>query len=146
MTINVMPAKPSDFKAVLALLAEAKLPTEGVRQHFTHFLVAFDDKQIIGCVGLEIYGDYALLRSLAVTPTWQGQGLGVQLTTEALTYAQANTVKHVVLLTTSAAEFFAQHFGFVLTERSRFNELLNVSPEWNLTVCASAVCMVLLLP
>ena len=146
MSIQVRPTTPSDLNAVLALLAEARLPTEGVSQHFADFLVALANERIVGCVGLEKYGDAALFRSLAVAPDWRGKGLGVQLTAQALSYAQANAVQKVVLLTTTASEFFARHFSFVPTERNQFNDIFGDSPEWNLSVCASAACMVLSVP
>jgi amino-acid N-acetyltransferase len=143
MTLQIQPATHSELSVVLDLLTAAQLPTEGVREHFANFLIALADEQIIGCVGLEIYSDCALLRSLAVAPDWRGHGIGKQLTAQAISYAQANVVEKIVLLTTSTAAFFARHFGFVQAERRCFDDRLSNSPEWHLTTCASAVCMVL---
>ncbi len=143
MSIQITPANPSDLHAVQTLLTEAQLPVEGVRQHFADFFVACQDEEIVGCVGLEKYGDCALLRSLAVAPNWRNQKLGLHLTQQVLSYAQANTVKEVVLLTTTAADFFTRHFGFLPTSRLLFEDKLKNSPEWTLTSCASASCLVL---
>lgn len=136
----------SDLSAVLTLLEEVNLPAAGVAEHFADFLIARANERVVGCVGLETYGSYGLLRSLAVAPDFQGQGLGLQLTAHLLSYAQTNTVHTVVLLTTTAADFFARHFGFERTTRNHFNEVFATSPEWSLTRCASADCMVLLPP
>lgn len=141
MDIQIRPATPVDLNVILSLLEEAELPTVGVNQHIADFLVASDGRQIIGCIGIEIFGNYALLRSLIVAEMYRKQRLGLQLTNRILAYAQANAVKEVVLLTNTASSFFAHHFGFVPTERVLFQEKLGNSPEWKLGQCASATCM-----
>ncbi|MBS1810034.1 MAG: GNAT family N-acetyltransferase [Acidobacteria bacterium] len=145
MDIQITPAKSIDLPAVLALLIEAKLPTEGVQEHFVDFLVVRFGEQIVGSVGIERYGATALLRSLVVSPRWRNQQIGQQLTAQAITYAQTNTVSELVLLTTSAADFFGRHFGFVPAQRNLFDEKLKNSAEWTLNCCASAICLVKLL-
>src|SRR5258708_4382502 len=81
------------------------LPSEGVKVHFGQFLVARDGGRLVGCVGLECYSDAALLRSLAVVPDRQRDGLGQQLTARLLEGARSSGVREVVLLTTTAADF-----------------------------------------
>jgi amino-acid N-acetyltransferase len=130
-----------DLDQVLALLGEVNLPIDGVAEHFGGFLVALDGEKIVGCVGQERYGDAALLRSLAVSPALQGIGLGWELTARLLDEARDGGVKEVVLLTTTAADFFARHFGFAITERKQFDEVFASSVEWWLPRCSSAVCM-----
>ena len=146
MKLQVVPSTPSDLPAVLALLEAVNLPTEGVAEHFADFLIARANERVVGCVGLEKYGSYGLLRSLAVAPDFQGQRLGLRLTTELLLYAQANTLQTIVLLTTTAAAFFARHFDFTSTDRNQFDEVFAASPEWRLPRCALAVCQRVTLP
>jgi amino-acid N-acetyltransferase len=134
-------AKIDDLKEVLDLLERVELPTEGVAEHFSRFLSARDSAGIVGCVGLERYGDAGLLRSLAVAPDFQRRGLGRQLTARVLNDARALGVREVVLLTTTAADFFARNFGFTPVARLEFDEVFAESPEWRLPRCASAVCM-----
>lgn len=134
-------ANAADLKEVLALLKEAGLPTEGVAEHFGEFLVAREDGNLVGCVGQERYGDVALLRSLAVSPALQRSGLGQALTTQLVNEARASGVREFVLLTTTARDYFARHFGFAESERGRFDEAFTDSPEWHLPRCSSAVCM-----
>ncbi|MBP6820193.1 MAG: GNAT family N-acetyltransferase [Acidobacteria bacterium] len=136
----------NDLKAVLALLGEVNLPTEGVSEHFDEFLLAYDREKLVGCVGQERYGDVMLLRSLAVSPDLQRGGLGKTLTTKLLDAALSNGVSEVVLLTTTAKDFFARQFGFAETARSDFDEVFASSPEWRLPSCSSAACMRLKLP
>jgi len=134
-------AKVDDLKGVLALLEGVDLPTEGVTEHFSGFLSARDGARIVGCVGLERYGNAGLLRSLAVAREIQRTGLGRQLTERVLEDARAMGVRDVVLLTTTAADFFARHFGFTPVARLEFDEVFVSSLEWSLTRCSSAVCM-----
>jgi len=138
-------ATAQDLDAVLRLLAEVDLPAEGVAEHFGAFFVARDGETVIGCVGEERYGDVSLLRSLAVAPSLQRSGLGKALTARLLDEAIRNSVSEVVLLTTTAGDFFARHFGFAQVERKRFDKVFAASPEWCLPRCSSAVCMRLML-
>ena len=55
--------------------------------------------------------------------------------------ARANGIREFVLLTTSARDFFARHFGFAEAERSQFNDAFANSPEWHLPRCLSAFCL-----
>lgn len=146
MNLQVVPSKPSDLPAVLVLLEAVNLPTEGVAEHFADFLIARANERVVGCVGLEKYGSHGLLRSLAVASDFRGQTLGRQLTSHACTYAQANAIHRIVLLTTTAADFFTRHFGFKATDRSQLDAIFAASPEWKLPRCASAACLILTLP
>jgi len=138
-------AEAREFDAVLALLGEVDLPAEGVAEHFGQFFVAREGENVVGCVGQERYGKVSLLRSLAVSPDLQRSGLGRALTKRLLDEAGSLGVSEIVLLTTTAADFFARHFGFTETERRGFDEAFADSPEWGLPRCSSAVCMRLLL-
>jgi amino-acid N-acetyltransferase len=141
MQPQITQANVADFKGVLALLEGVDLPTEGVAEHFSGFLSARDGARIVGCVGLERYGNAGLLRSLAVAREIQRTGLGRELTARVLENARAMGVRDVVLLTTTAADFFARHFGFTPVARPEFDQVFAESPEWSLPRCSSAVCM-----
>jgi amino-acid N-acetyltransferase len=137
----IIQAGAGDLDTVLALLNRVSLPTEGVVEHFGHFFVARDGGALVGCVGMEKYGESALLRSLAVAPEAQARGLGRRLTARLLAEARAEGVREVVLLTTAAADFFTRHFDFTPAERSEFDVAFAASPEWRLPRCSSAACL-----
>ena len=42
------------------------LPLDGVWEHLSQFVVCVDKDEIVGCIGVEVRGEAALLRSLAV--------------------------------------------------------------------------------
>lgn len=142
MKIGIARAHAADYAEVLALLRKFNLPPDGVQEHFNEFFVARDEAgELAGCVGQERYGDLALLRSLAVTPGQQGNGLGRELTLEVLSDARAKGVTEIVLLTNTAAAFFQRHFGFEPVERGLYDEVLADSVEWKIPCCSSAVCL-----
>jgi N-acetylglutamate synthase-like GNAT family acetyltransferase len=133
-------AHPDELSAVLALLAEASLPAEGVAEHFDDFLVARAEGKVVGSVGIERYGPSALLRSLAVAPAHRGRGLGRALTERALDGARLRGVRRVFLLTTTAADFFAGS-GFKRIPGEEADSAVRASVEFRTACCASAVCM-----
>ena len=142
--VNINPAAPGDLGDILALLTAVDLPHEGVAEHLGGFLVARDGEgRISGTIGLERHGGTGLLRSAAVAPGLQGSGLGSCLTSTLLRRAQGDGVEKVVLLTTTARDFFARRFAFTEVDRSGFDGQLSGSPEWHLPRCSSAVCMAL---
>ncbi|MDT5270494.1 MAG: hypothetical protein QOH49_2680 [Acidobacteriota bacterium] len=55
--------------------------------------------------------------------------------------ARAEGVEEVVLLTTTAKDFFGRKFGFEVSGRDAYEGALARSPEWNLPRCTSAVLM-----
>ena len=140
--VTISRAQPADLSQVLALLTSVDLPHEGVSDHLHNFFVAKNQTgHLLGCAGLERHGRLGLLRSVAVSPEEQHTGLGSKITAALLDYAVVNGIAQVVLLTTTARDFFASKFGFRETCREDFNEQLAESPEWKLPRCASAVCM-----
>ena len=135
-------ATRADLPELLALLAAVDLPHEGVEEHLDGFVVARDaGGQLVGGIGLERHGSVGLLRSAAVAPEAQGSGLGLRLTSELLEGARSEGVEEVLLLTTTAKDFFGRKFNFEVGERKDYDAALARSPEWNLPRCSSAVLM-----
>lgn len=112
----IRPATREDLPAVLALLGEATLPTEGVTEHFDSFFVAEDGGRIVASVGLEIHGDAVLLRSLVVAARARGAGLGAAMVRRALGEAGRHP-GGVYALTTTAATYLSR-LGFERVPRS----------------------------
>jgi amino-acid N-acetyltransferase len=103
MEISANPNGP----AVKKLLSESGLPFEDITaQHLKNFFGCGSGSELKGLVGLEVYGDVALLRSLAVTAERRGWGLGSKLVEHAEGYAREKGVASLYLLTTTAEAFF----------------------------------------
>lgn len=139
-SFSIAAASSEELAALLALLAEAGLPTAGVAAHLDTALVVRDGARLLGCVALELYGDEALLRSLAVAPTARGKGLGERLTAAALELAETRGARRVWLLTTTAQRFFPR-FGFLEVPRDELPAALAASEELRGACPASAVAM-----
>ena len=140
--ITIADASSEDLQDILDLLSQVQLPHDGVAENIGGFLVARDESsRVVATIGLERHGDTALLRSAAVEPEYQGCGIGSRLTENLLHRATSDGVERVVLLTSTASEFFALRFGFCESSRSVFDKALAGSTEWNLPRCSSAVCM-----
>jgi amino-acid N-acetyltransferase len=139
---HIAKAIETDLDDLFSLLTTVSLPHEGVAEHHNNFFVARNqENQLIACAGLEHYGKLALLRSVAVSPDSQNTGIGSKLTAVLLDQAAKAGIEEVVLLTTTARDFFAHRFGFVETSREAYKERLDSSPEWSLPRCSSAVFM-----
>jgi len=137
---DLRPAQPEDLPAVLTLLQSAALPTEGVADHFAHFIVAWDRSGLAGLAGLEPYGPAVLLRSLVVRPDLRGRGLGAALTLRLLEQARRADAKRVFLLTETAQNFFPR-FGFETVARDSADEAVQASVEFRAACPQSAVCL-----
>ena len=138
--LEVRTAEEKDLPAVLSLLGRADLPTAGVADAFSHFIVAESEVRLIGVVGLELYGGSALLRSAAVEESWRGSGVGRVLVDRALDLARQHRIEDVYLLTTTAEHYFPK-FGFACVSRDAVTEGVRSSVEFQTACPASAVVM-----
>jgi len=122
-------ARPA-LQLAIELLQEARLPTEDLTAaHIEHFYFIGPAARPTGLVGLEIYGDVALLRSLVVTPARRGSGEGRQLLEHAECQARARGVGAIYLLTTTAETFFLKH-GYARTRREAAPAAIRATREF----------------
>jgi amino-acid N-acetyltransferase len=139
MAVVIEAARADDFDAVLALLALSGLPEAGLGGHRDSLLVARIDGELVGSAALELYGESALLRSVAVAPAYRGRGVGRCLTDAALLLARAQDVRRVYLLTTTAPDFFAG-LGFTRVDRAAVPPALQASAEFS-GACPDTACV-----
>ena len=128
--VTIRAATAADFLAVAALLREANLPVADVDPQLTHFFVGDHNGTILAAIGLEHYGEAALLRSLVTAEAWRNKGLASQLVERLLLYAREKGVRHIYLITTTAEKFFQQK-GFEITGRPVVHTALLQSREFN---------------
>ena len=114
---SIEPAKPADVADIAAVLRSSKLPAEEIAEHLSGFLVARDNTAVVGCVGLERYGDTGILRSLAVVPDFRDNRLGTKLAGAIVRHAADSGIKTLVLLTETAERFFEKKMGFDVVDR-----------------------------
>src|SRR5665213_5398 len=85
--------------SIVALLIAEKLPAEDLPATLENFRVARRNDEVIGVAGLEIYGDYGLLRSLGVQPAYRSEGVAGKLLGQIETLANSKGLKAICLLT-----------------------------------------------
>ena len=140
MPTHIEAARPTDADDVLRLVIENRLPADGLTDHLPTALVAREGGRIVGTAALELYPDGALLRSVAVAPHRQGQGLGQDLTEAAIQLAQDRGAPAIYLLTTTAERFFPR-FGFERISRAEVPPGVQTSIEFTSACPSSATVM-----
>lgn len=140
MNPSIRPATPADWPAIAALLESSHLPLAGAREHLEHFLVAMDGERCLGVTGLEPYGRAALLRSVATAAHARGQGIAAALVKRTIGLARQQGIETLVLLTTTAEDYFPRH-GFLRVERQDTPASLWQSAEFTGACPASATVM-----
>ena len=140
MTPTIRVATPGDFAGVVRLLEAAGLPTAGLTPSLPDFLVAEESGRIVGAVGLEVYGEYGLLRSAVVDASRRSSGLGTDLVESLLLRAETKGTREIYLLTTSAEGFFPR-FGFAAIGRGEVAAPVQASAEFRGACPDSAIVM-----
>jgi amino-acid N-acetyltransferase len=135
----IRPARRADLGALQELLAAASLPPDGVVEWLSQFVVAEHEGALVGAAGVETYADGSLLRSVVISPAWQGRGLGRALVDAALSSVAARG-RDVYLLTTTAEPWFPR-FGFERITREQVPFSVQESVEFREACPATAVVM-----
>jgi amino-acid N-acetyltransferase len=138
--VNIRAATSQDFDAVENLLSASRLPLDGVKENFSSFVVADDQGEIAGAIGLEKFGTVALLRSAVVAPGYRGSGVGRKLVETVLERAETDGIEELFLLTTSAEDYFPR-FGFTRTTRTAVPSAVKASAEFQGACPDSAAVM-----
>lgn len=140
--MHIEAARASDLAGIRWLLEYERLPTSDLNEAaLGRFLVCRDDKGVLGAVGLEIFENVALLRSLVVDRDVRGEGLGIRLTAAAEALAQRSGAESVYLLTTTAEEFFRRR-GYRIVARSEGPAAIQSTTQFTELCPSSAVLMV----
>jgi len=127
---RIRPARAEDLPGIERLLTSESLPVFEAERFLDAFWVADADGEVVGVVGLEIYEDTALLRSVATAASQRGAGLGGKLCRLAIEQARQLGLRTLYLFTMNAAPFFA-HFGFEPCEMEDFAEPARRSTQYS---------------
>ena len=143
--LELRPASPEDFEAILTLLTSAGLPTHDLEaRRLEGFTLAKVGGRLVGVAGIEIHGRTGLLRSVAVVEEARNSSLGTALVFDRIAWARSQGLRALGLLTVNAEHWFLR-FGFRLVPRAEFPQELQESAEFQ-TLCAeSAKALVLVL-
>jgi amino-acid N-acetyltransferase len=104
--VTVRAAREADLPAVLALLAAANLPLDGVGPALRHGVVAEARGVVVGAAAVEPYGPDGLVRSVVVDAGRRGTGVGRAVVAAAEEVAAGLGLRDLYLLTETAPEWF----------------------------------------
>ena len=125
---------------VLNLLSTSKLSTDDLPITLDNFYVAIEDDIVAGVAGLEVYGNYGLLRSVAVSPFAQNKGIAAHLLNQIETVATGRGLEGIYLLTETAADYFDNH-GYEHIARMDVPDVIKESPQFKQVCPESATVM-----
>lgn len=135
-------ATASDLRVITALIADNHLPTRDLSEKLDFLWVATQVDLLVGVGGLEVHGDYGLLRSLVTSERFRGKGFGRVITDFLLGHAREQELLQVYLLTLTAAGFFRK-LGFERVARSEVPDEIQRTSEFAELCPQSAVCMMI---
>jgi amino-acid N-acetyltransferase len=140
-SLAVEAARANDLIGIQWLLDLESLPSADLTEtSLEHFLVVRDEIGVIGVVGLEVYGQVALLRSLVVANSHAGRGIGRGLVGTAESLAAGLGCPSIYLLTTTAEAFF-ELLGFRRIERHAAPPEIQKTTEFSSLCPSSATVM-----
>nr|WP_294945184.1 arsenic resistance N-acetyltransferase ArsN2 [uncultured Mucilaginibacter sp.] len=125
---------------IIELLAAEKLPVADLPETLDNFIVATNDGTVAGVGGVEVYGNYGLLRSLAVNPEHRRAGIATTLLAHLEGMSKQNGLLELYLLTETAPAYFEQK-GFTKITRDDVPAAVQQSSEFSYACPASAIVM-----
>jgi amino-acid N-acetyltransferase len=127
-------------EAIVNLLRTEKLPADDLPGALDDFRVVVKNKELAGIAGLEVYGSYGLLRSLAVQTAYRNQGIAAQLLHEVESLAVTKGLKALYLFTQTAPDYFSRK-NYTQISRADVPAEVQQSTEYSHVCPQSAIVM-----
>lgn len=135
--VNIVEIEPHQS---FDLLERSALPISDINPDTSIFLGVFIKNNLVGCVGLELFGSIGLLRSLAVLESNRANGMGFKLTNAIIDEAKKRSLSSIYLLTTDAEKFF-EKVGFSKIVKRNAPKEIKVTKQYSEICSDSAVVM-----
>jgi N-acetylglutamate synthase-like GNAT family acetyltransferase len=126
--LGIRPAQLGDQEDIRNLLSEFMLPLEGL-ENTKMWVLQEDNGNVVGTVGLEVWGKNGLLRSLAVKKNLQNKGYGTCLVNYLVDESRKDEITDLFLLTQTGQSFFGK-IGFRKIDSSHITESIKDSAEF----------------
>lgn len=139
-TITIQPASAANRAAIIDLLLSLSLPVQDLPASLDAFVIAEQDGAIVGVAGLETYGQFGLLRSVAVHPDQRNKQIARKLITAIEDKAKALNLAQVILLTETAKPYF-EKAGYAVLQREDVPAPVKQSSEFSHVCPVSAAVM-----
>ncbi|HMP29019.1 MAG TPA: arsenic resistance N-acetyltransferase ArsN2 [Saprospiraceae bacterium] len=141
LDVKYRSASEAEINQIIDLLKNVALPYSDLTDSKVTFIVATNTNQeLIGAIGVEIYGADGLLRSFAVNKRYKNIGIGHQLLSHMLAKCANEGLSHLHLLTNTAKDFFLKR-GFYILDRISAPESIQSTQEFSLLCPSSAIYM-----
>lgn len=137
---TISKATTNQRQRIIQLLQAEKLPVDDLPASLDNFFVAMDNEKVIGTIGLELYGDCGLLRSMVVDKEHRNKNIASGLVQQLETHAKANSINCMYLLTETAVQYFEKK-GYHKINRDEVPENLKASSEFSHVCPMSAIVM-----
>ncbi len=135
-------ATASDRSAIIGLLVAESLPVADLdEQKISNFLVAEDGADLLGLIGVELYGTVGLLRSLVIASNARRSGLGSKLVGALESAADTAGVTELWLLTTDAQQYF-ERLGYRIIAREEAPASVRSTGEFS-SLCPESACLMM---
>jgi amino-acid N-acetyltransferase len=140
VTFTFQQADDSHLSYIKTLLERNDLPSQDVQSKPNCFYLGYEGATPVGIGGIEVYETEGLLRSVVVEQSVRGDGFGTALCDALEEHASADGVETLYLLTTTAADFFADR-GYVEIERTAAPPAVQQTTEFDDLCPTTAICM-----
>ncbi len=136
----IQSAEATDLAAIITLLQQNKLPIEDIADGQQQFWLVKDGESIAGAIGIEVYGNYGLLRSMATDEAYRNKGIAAILIDGLFEFARKQKLTAIYLLTETAKKYFEKK-GFVTVKRDDVPVELKQSKEFTHLCPSTAIVM-----
>ncbi len=138
--------QPEDFIQVSSLLEQSGLVTIDLQPgDLKQFLGLRQAKSIVAVGGALAFGQNGLLRSIAISRTLRGSGLGKEIVSQLELRVAASGIHTLFLLTETAAAFFMK-LDYEVVSRSQVPDEICATAQFSEVCPESATCMKKQLP
>ena len=125
---------------IISMLQAENLPVEDLPVVLDNFFVAMEGGKLVGAIGLELYGNYGLLRSMVVGKAHRNRNIASQLLQVLEQYAKDKGSNAIYLLTETASQYFERKNYRQVSREDVPNELQG-SSEFSHVCPVTAVVM-----
>jgi amino-acid N-acetyltransferase len=137
---RIIKAGDNHRSMIIALLQTEKLPVEDLPASLDNFFVALTGDTVTGAIGLEQYGNNALLRSMVVSREHRNKSIAFNLVRQLESYGSSLGISSIYLLTETAPTYFEKK-GYIKINREDVPEELRASSEFSHVCPVSAIVM-----
>ncbi len=138
--LSFQKAEIFDLDFIKNVLKSNELPYEDLETSKVELFLTYENSDFVGVIGLEIFANTGLLRSMAVNEKFRNKGYGKKICQKLLNYSKDIGISELYLLTCTAKVFF-EKMGFEVISRENVPESIKSTNEFSGLCPCSAICL-----